>query len=172
MNTTDHELEELLRKLPREQPSAAMDARMTELFAAAEANRDQVIATLAPRTLWPRLLASGLAMAACLGLAVIVAMNAGPGNTGPASDRVVHGIVPGPATNQESETLDFKPVRIEQVWSQIQPGGVITLDDSTPLRRFRRQTLEHVQLIDDKQNIRIEYTRPRNDTIVMPVRYD
>ncbi len=173
MNTTDRELEELLTKLPREQPSATLDARMAKLFAAAEARHDEVIATLRPRTFWPRLLASGLAMAACLLLAVIVAMNtAAP--TGETKDRSAQGIIPSPANNagHESDTLDFKPVRIEQVWSQIQPGGIITLDDNTPLRRFRRHTVEHVQLIDDKQNIRIEYTRPRNDTIVVPVRYD
>ncbi len=171
METNDRELEELLTGLPREQPSSGLDVRVAILFggsSAAPSNSagSRMTVKLTLSSFWPRLLVSGLAMAACLALAVIVAMN----TTGPTG-QPTHSLVPSPIAS-DADTLDFKPVRIEQVWSQIQPGDVITLDDNTPLRRFQRQTVEHVQLIDDKKNIRIEYTRPRQDTIVMPVRYD
>lgn len=110
------------------------------------------------RLVFTRWLAGGAAIAACAAVVTIVMINSQTATTiQPTNDNIVG---------------DFDPVRIEHVYSDIEPEGVVYVDNDTPVQRFRRQTVEHVQLIDDKRNIRIEMTVPKEDVIIMPVSYD
>jgi len=156
-NRDDDEIESLLKRQPLRVPSAAFDERMEQLFAQREV------------FVWP-VVRWAAALAACAGIAVTVwyVMSRNIATT-PVKPNVV---VKAPDKGANPATpLDFDPVRIEQVWSQVEPEGVIMVDGDA-MRRFHRQMVEHVQLIDDARNIRIEYTVPHNDVIVMPVRYD
>ena len=164
MNTDpdDREIERLLLNEPLRRPSPRHDQRMADLFDAP------------PVPLFVPLLRAALGLASCAALVMLLWLVI-YGNQPATSPRDTGGIVvhppPKPGIALEVDALPFNPVRIEQVWSDVQPEGVI-LVDGDPLRRYHRQTFEHVQLIDDARNIRIEFTVPHRDVIVTPVRYD
>jgi hypothetical protein len=111
-----------------------------------------------------------LALAACLMLAVGLWLYAESHQRTAAPAPLP--LVNAPAAAVPSPLADFNPVRIEEVWSRVAPDGVVTFDAGSPVRRYRQRTLQHVQLIDEDRNIRIEYTVPRDDLLVTPVRFD
>ncbi len=167
-------VEQLLRATPLRQPGASLDERIFSAMADVDAlvaptstppstfitrDHDAVEINATPaRFIFSRWLAGAAALAACVALVVVI-MNSS--ETPP-----IH-------NDQGSiHAIDFDPVRIEHVYSDVEPEGVVFVDDDTPVQRYRRQTVEHVQLIDDKRNIRIELTVPQEDVIVMPVNYD
>jgi hypothetical protein len=149
------DLEDLLRRVPLRRPSEDLDRRVLA-EAAAPAARPRVF----------RWAATALAAAAAVALAVAgwqwLSMQGNEHHKayGPASPGVV-----------QADGHD-EPIRIEQVWSAVEPRGVVMIDDQTPARGFVRRTVNRVQVIDEKQNIRVEYTIPREDYVYVPVGYD
>lgn len=176
------DVEQLLKRIPLHKPSASLDDRVLDTLARAEMTADHRADALSfddgPQTYggsralpWVMF---ALATAACAALAAV--MWFGPGT--PAERTTPGPTVAGPSDDSSRDknttvtnVADFNPVRIEQVWTGVQPEGVVFIDD-TPVRRYRQQTIEHVQLVDEEKNIRIEITVPREDVIVTPVDYD
>jgi|GEM_PF-2415922 len=147
-----HELESLIARQPLRQPSAKLDERMSSLF---RAQPSQTVASAAPMSFFNRpVLQSALRVAALLALVALIGWallsqlypdvkpdeNLAKGSRG--------------QTPVQTVWSEFNPVRIEQSWSNLEPEGVVVIDGD-PLRRYQRETFDHVQLIDEKNNIRI-----------------
>jgi hypothetical protein len=175
------QLEAALTALPLRQPSPALDGRVHNTIADTIAppsltfNRDadqHPPASTAPVTNKLPWAMFALAAAACIALAAMLLFN--PANNTNDNPNKFTG-TPGSkdqASNSNVALANFNPVRFEQMYTNVQPDGIVFVDDETPMRRFRRQHVEHVQLVDEKQNIRIEITLPQNDVIVTPIGYD
>lgn len=163
------ELESLIARQALRKPSAKLDDRMKHLFSAG--SQESVDAAQHPGAIaspwfrWVLMTAAMLAIVSLIGLVLLARAR----QNQLTQDRIA--IVPEPEQLVHPASNKFNPVRIEQSWSNLQPEGVVMIDGD-PVRRFQRETVEHVQLIDEKNNIRIEYTLPRRETIVMPVKYD
>ncbi len=163
------ELERIIARQPLRRPGVSLDERMAALFRreAAEAAPIPPVHRRIGSSWWSR----GMLAAAVFGLVALVAVMMLAGrHDEPAGDGAMV-IKPGDRRESQPMAARFNPVRIEETWSNIQPDGVLVVDGD-PLRRYRREILEHVQLFDEKNNIRIEYTVPRRETIIMPVKYD
>lgn len=168
----DQDVEQAVMALRLRKPSADLDRRIfgslatgatsidTPTDAVASANSDQTASTQPhpSHLVFTRWLAGAAAVAACAALVILVILSSQPTNSTQPTDGNL--------------TVDFDPVRIEHVYSDVEPEGVVFVDDNTPMQRYRRQTVEHVQLIDAERDIRIELTVPKEDLIVMPVSYD
>lgn len=159
-------LEQSLAGLPLREPSAALDRRVfaslgaerSDEFNAANDNADSDAFEQNDRHdpfAFPRWIAGAVAVAACAALVTLTILNSPQINPTPGRD-----------------AIEFDPVRIEHVYSDVEPEGMVFVDNGMPVQRYRRQTVEHVQLIDDKHNIRIELTVPQEDLIHVPMSYD
>lgn len=98
------------------------------------------------RTLW---LWAGVPslLAACLALVVTLQFLAGP----PAQPRP---ILP-------DSDLAAAPARVDRIdLSRDVDGGVTFLDDHTPVRMIRHQTLSHIQWVDPRDNATYSVTKP------------
>jgi len=137
------EIENLLRAMPLKKPSAALDAR--------------VLGRSARRWWWLAPVAGGaLAAAAALVLAVALPHGGQPPAAPPAP------VAPAEATAQAAG-----PERLEQNWSEVSYEGLVTPDEGTPLRKFRRRTYEYVRWFDPRQGIQVETTVPREEVILV-----
>lgn len=153
-------LEQSLIGLPLREPTAELDRRVFASLAAERSdefndNADSGTSDHHDRFAFPRWIAGAVAVAACAALVTLTLLNSPQIN---------------PTTG--SDVIEFDPVRIEHVYSDIEPEGMVFVDNGMPVQRYRRQTVEHVQLIDDKHNIRIELTVPQEDLIHVPISYD
>lgn len=143
MNSDD--IESLLERMPLVKAPASLDARV---LGPARRGRRILLWTAA---------AAGLAAAAI----VLAALNFG----GPTK------LLPLPPPSKEAMAA-AEPVRLEQNWSQLSYEGVVVPDGRTPLRQFRRQTLEHLQWIDASSGTRTEMTIPREEVILIKAPVD
>ena len=75
-------------------------------------------------------------------------------------------VLPPPETVAKA-TDAAGPVRVEQNWSQVSYDGLVFPNERTPMQKFRRQTVEHVQWIDARNGVRMETTRPKEDIILL-----
>jgi hypothetical protein len=168
-------IERMLSELPLREPPAELDRRVMAALSEHETialssprrkpgvprvpgvqrparQRRPVLATLG----W---LGGSAALAALLAMAITTSM------------RQPDPIQP-PAAPLAAADKGFDPVRIEQTSSSVTPAGIVMLDERTPARRYVERTYEHVQLIDEANNIRIEYTTPRESYVLIPVESD
>lgn len=168
MNEKPHntDLEQLLAKQPLTRPSAKLDQRVAALFAAAAVRTESPDSHL--HRPWIRIIS---ALAACLAIVLLLWLVIQKQNSSAPHSRNIATNNPKHSTQAPIDLIDFNPVRIEDSWSSVVPDEVVIIDGD-PLRRYHRQTIDRVQLIDEKNNMHIEYTVPRNEVIVMPVRYD
>jgi len=143
MNNDD--IESLLERMPLVKVPASLDARV---LGRARRGRRMLLWTAA---------AAALAAAAV----VVAVLNFG----GPTK------LPPLPPPSKEAMAA-AEPVRLEQNWSQLSYEGVVVPDGRTPLRQFRRQTLEHVQWIDASNGTRTEMTIPREEVILIKAPVD
>ena len=162
------DIEDILNAQPLEPPPESLDARIQSTLdneSRARLSASPIPTPDAGRPLRPILrsifwLARGAALAAAIALLVHMSLRWGVNNN---------------PTNQPPQTADefvFDPVRIEHTWSAVEPQGLIMVDDQTPAAGFVERRVEHVQLIDEKNNVRMEFTVPRQDVIVIPVEYE
>ncbi len=154
------DLENLLRQLPLEKPSAKLDQRVFGAVAQQDppTTTDPIAQTVRRLRIgiWVGL---GAPMAALLAITAIVALyNPNATTTQSPSDPPDTGAA-----------FAFDPVRIEYTTSSLAPGGVVMVDDQTPAAGFIEQTVEHVKLIDEEQNVRMEFTYPRQDVVLVPL---
>ncbi len=157
MNPDEMEqLEQSLRELPLRRPSPLLDERVMSVLAT-------------KRAPWKRpALAAALAVSAAVAASLLLMLLRSPSEDGPAVARPVEqpsaaAPVPGPA---------MLPVRIEQIWSTAVAKEVVMLDESHPARRVRHQVVRHVRWIDERQNVRIEWNIPSEQTVLVPLEYN
>jgi hypothetical protein len=144
------DIENLLREMPLRKPPASLDARV--LGAAPQPRR---------RT-WPMAIA-GAVLAAAAAVVIALALPRGT-ETGPAAPAAP----PAASTVQVAAQADAAaPVRLEQNWTQVSYEGLVAPDNEAPLRKFRRQTIEHVRWTDPASGLRVEATTPRDEIILI-----
>jgi hypothetical protein len=174
-----HEIENLLRQMPLVKPSADLDARVADVFAAGAAGTETRRANTPevrraniwgrPRTRQAWLVGAvggALAAAAAIILAVGLPQGTPTSTPGPQPASAPPLVANGSLTlTGAAPPLPVEPVRLEQNWSELSYEGLVCPDPETPLRKFRRRTLEHVQWFDPRRNIRMETTIPREEII-------
>ena len=143
MNNDD--IENLLARMPLVKAPASLDAKV---LGRARRGRRVIFWTAA---------AAGLAAAA----AVVAAINFS-GLTKPPT-------LPAPPVESVAAA---EPVRVEQNWSQLSYEGIVVPDGRTPLKKFRRQAIEHVQWIDAASGTKTEMTIPREEVILIKASVD
>ncbi len=182
-------VESQLRQQPLHEPSNEFDQRMEDLFKrATQSNRecpphqDQQLAPVA-RLVWQRWGAAAAALAACAAIAFIVVDNwndsAGQqtnqtetvaSNDDQSATRLDD--APGQTNDgsaiEEMQLAESKPVRIEQVWSQATPGEVI-VSDTAAMRPVLVAEVQQTRWIDEKNNVEIELTVPRQQVVMVTV---
>jgi len=165
------EIENLLRQMPLRKPSADLDARVADAFAAGAASTETRRANIwgRPRTRQAWLVGAvggALAAAAAIILAVGLPQGTPTATPGPQPVSVPAQVASGSLTlTGAAPPLPVEPVRLEQNWSELSYEGLVCPDPETPLRKFRHRTLEHVQWFDPRRNIRMETTIPREEII-------
>jgi len=145
-----NEIEDLLGRMPLRKPSASLDAKV---FGGRRRGR---------RILWWAAVGSAVGAAAAV-LLVAFALFCDDGD-------VVARDTDPPAPVPETPAMaqaDPAPVRLEQNWSTVAYEGVVTPDDRTPLRQFRRRMFERVEWIDEARGTRMEMTVPRDEVILI-----
>jgi hypothetical protein len=144
------DIETLLSRMPLKKPPASLDARIRALHdrAAGTANAPQA----GQRKVWILGIVGGSLAAAA---AALLAWGLWP--TTPTSAPEAMAKAPDAAG----------PIRVEQNWSQVSYDGLVFPDEQTPMQKFRRQTVEHVQWIDAKNGVRMETTRPKEDIMLL-----
>lgn len=104
------------------------------------------------------------ATAAAVALAVFTLLNQDDGRT----------VVPPspPPSIVEAPAALTNPVRIEQTISNLVPGPVVAIGDDRYIRPMQYQTIRRTRWIDPATNVRVEVSEPRDDLILVPVRFD
>ena len=165
------EIENLLRQMPLRKPSADLEARVADAFAAGAASTETRRANIRgrPRTRQAWLVGAvggALAAAAAIILAVGLPQGTQTPAPGPQPASAPGQVASGSLTlTGAAPPLPVEPVRLEQNWSELSYEGLVCPDPETPLRKFRHRTLEHVQWFDPRRNIRMETTIPREEII-------
>jgi len=139
----DHDIETLLARMPLVKAPASLDSKV---LGRARRGRRVIFWTAA---------AAGLAAAAV----IMAVLNLG-GPTKPP--------LPPPTESMAAA----EPVRVEQNWSQLSYEGIVVPDGRTPLKKFRRQAIEHVQWIDAASGTKTEMTIPREEVILIKASVD
>ena len=146
------EIENLLGRMPLREPPPSLDNRVL-------GRRHR------RRRILYRSLAGGALTAAAAALIVGFALSGGDG------DRVAQDNPPAP-TQATARAKPAAPVRIERNWSTVAYEGVVVPDRRLPLRKFRRQVLEHVQWVDKSRGRRMEMTVPHDEVILIKAPID
>ncbi len=149
-------LEELLRRQTLDEPSGHLDRRVRRLLRTRRARL-----AWAP---WGRPAAVAAALAAGL-LAMLYWMGrptpekpGGPVPLGVAAD--VAADVAAVKHSAGRDVASAHPVRLEYRRSVLVDGGLIVLEDNTPVRQYRCQTIRRLFWHDPAQNIRIQADVP------------
>jgi hypothetical protein len=174
--SNEHGIENLLRQMPLAKPSADLDARVTDMFAAGAAGTEtrrantpetrRAVALQQPRTRRAWLfgaIGGALAAAAAVILAVGLPQNMSKVTPGPQPVPATVEVARG--TPQPASDAAVEPVRLEQNWSELSYEGIVLPDPQTPLQTFRHRTVDRVQFFDPQRNIRMETTVPREEVI-------
>jgi len=182
-----HEIENLLRQMPLVKPSADLDARVADVFAAGAASTETRRANT-PETrrantpevrranIWGRpptrqawlvgAVGGALAAAAAVILAIGLPQGTPTGTPGPQPASAPGQVANGSLTlTGAAPPLPVEPVRLEQNWSELSYEGLVCPDPQTPMQTFRRRTVDHVQFFDPQRNIRMETIVPREEII-------
>ncbi len=155
-------LEDRLRRLPLHSPPATLDARIARIGS-----------PVAGRGLRRRL--AGLTLAAAAVAASLAVMIAGglrhqePDGPPPAVARNGPTVQDPVGSQQQPPDL---PVRIEQVCSTLSAGEIVTREGAPPMQRLSRQVVRRVQVIDDSRHVRIEWSIPSRESVLMPLEYN
>ncbi len=138
------ETERLLRELSLRRPSAALDKRVLGRPGGAS------------RARWA--VAAGVFSAAAALIVLAVVFREGQPSE-PAHPAVVQ--------QQSSERALTGRVRLEQDFSQVWYEGVVTWDDHTPLRKYRRRTVRRLLWIDEERGFLAEIAEPEEQVILI-----
>lgn len=139
-------VENLLRAMPLAQPGAAMDRRIEEILTA-RPQRDGVFAQLRPW--W--MTAASLAAAAAIALMAHVQVQ--------------------PTPTVPLQPFDDGPVVIEQQWSTFIDEGVVFVDGLTPGYAVRETVTHERMWIDERQDVRMSWTWPEQQVLIVPFTY-
>ena len=163
------QLEDRLRRLALRAPSPELDARIAAWQGpAAAGRRRRPIAGVAT---------AAAAVAVCLVATVL--WRPWPEGAGTAQrDRPgpeVRGDKPRGSVPDEREGTGparSEPLRIEQVWSTVSAGEIVTREDGPPMQRLSRQAVRRIELIDDSRHVRIQWNIPSRQSVLMPLEYN
>jgi hypothetical protein len=159
------EIENLLHEMPLRKPSPALDDRVLAGLRGRPPGQTEAPARR-PRRWWA-LPAAGAALAVAAAIVIALALPRGTETGGPGPDAAAPPEPGSVAQAPEVPAADAGPVRMEQDWSELTYEGVVVADEETPLRKYRHQTLEHVQWFDPRRGIRVESTVPREEVILV-----
>ena len=152
------DLENLLREAPLRRPSSALDQRISAITRPSR-----------PASPWRRAWAASLSMAAAIALAAgsfwafkhastprpPVAYVTPPSSTLP------------PPTQTPRRTV--KPMSLVHTISNLTDDGIVGTAQGVPVRRYRRQSIEHV-VMRDSQGRNVAFSIPREEILVVKVR--
>ena len=151
-------VEHPLSEQPLREPSAALDARMARVFAG---EADEAPASY--RFAWASRVAVPLAACLAIGLTVFfITRDVEPNPAGPGDGGLATLTTP----------VEFEPVRYDETVVSDEAGDIIILDDQLPVVPIRRQAIQKTRWVDEANNIEIEMTVPREQTLIVPVQID
>lgn len=148
-------VEHPLSQMPLREPSAGLDERVARVFAG---ETDDAPASY--RFAWASRIA--LPLAACLAIGLTVFFITRDVQT-PAEGPEVTGVTP---------PVEIEPVRFDETVVSDEVGDVIILDDQLPVVPIRREAIQKTRWVDEANNIEIEMTVPREQTLIVPVQVD
>lgn len=135
------QIERMLRRVPLRKPPASLDAKV-----------------LPPRrrgrALWAT--AGRVAAAAVIAIAALLMLHRAPQAKRPPAAR-------------ETARVDqpFEPVQVEETISRVFYEGLLVPDEKTPVRVFRRRTLQRTWLVDPDSGYSVEMTVPCEHVILV-----
>lgn len=144
------QLEDILKDMRLRQPSAELDRRIADDARAAEAPIP------GPWLHGPLKYVAAVAAMLVLGVVIFLMSPQDPAIDFPAAEHRV----------------DVQPVVNETVFARMDDEGVIYLDDQTPVRQFRQQTIQRTEWTDADGTMRMETTVPREEVLLVPVDFD
>ena len=166
------QLEDRLRRLPLRTPSPALDARIASLPRPVVARRTR------RRVVGVAVAAASVAV--CLVVTVLWRpWHEGAGTAHRIGDRSGdkrpvggHQDHPGLRPAPSEPRRPSEPLRIEQVWSTVSAGEIVTREGGPPMQRLSRQAVRRIQLIDDSRHVRIQWNIPSQQSVLMPLEYN
>ena len=178
-----NDLEQILNELQTKQPSEQLDQRMSQLFQqhAAQNNSEQTTehesSDAIPFTqpsdhskpstskflIFTRFCSAAAAVVLIVFLYQNIFTQDNVTNTNP------HTVVPHGIDELEDPDADTK---IVETWSDITPGDVVEISDNRYVRPIQFRTLKRVQNINSEKNVNTESYEPRNEILLVPVRFD
>lgn len=149
-------VEQPLSTIKLREPSAALDERMARLFAGETEDAPAPYAFALLRR-------AALPLAACLAIGLTVFFMTRPDTTP---------TVEGPGIATVTPPVEIEPVRFDETVISDEAGDVIILDDQLPVVPIRRQAIQTTRWVDEANNVEIEMTVPREQTLIVPVQVD
>ena len=147
--TQHDDIESVLLKQRLQRPSVDLDRRIAQALGVTEPD-GPVIARLGFATLLGGALAAGLAIAA---LWI-------PDGTAGSAERGRHNLD------------DTAQVQIEQVITRPVEGPIVFTADRQPLRPMHRRVIQRKSWVDERENIRMEVTVPRDEIVFVTAQAD
>ncbi len=175
------DIEKSLERQTLRQPRAVLDERVFSLLKEEEEEiglGERGVETEKPMGGW---VIFGSAMAAMIGLLITGWVVLGEGGwwgvkSGPVDspDVVSRDDGTGDGKNAIGAPVSdaVSPVEFVNHVSAVEPGEVIYLTNQMPVRTVRYQAVETRRWVDEKNNIRIEMTIPREDIHLIPMNLD
>ena len=166
------QLEDRLRRLPLRTPSPELDARIASL-------RPPVVARRTRRRV-VGVATAAAAVAVCLLVTVLWRpWPEGAGTAHRSGDRAGDKLPaaarqdrPRPEPAPVEPQRPSEPLRIEQVWSTVSAGEIVTRDGGAPMQRLSRQAVRRVRVIDDSRHVRIQWNIPSQQSVLMPLEFN
>jgi hypothetical protein len=142
------DIEDILRRLPLRKPPDTLDGR-----------------AIPARGIPVRLAWAGVA--AAVAAAVVIAVLVHQAGQRNAADLGRPRQVASAGSSATSVEAAADPVRLERTWSRTDYEGLILLDDTVPMRKFRWHELQQIQWTDPARGIQYEVTVPREKIILV-----
>jgi len=147
--TQHDDIESVLLKQHLQRPSIDLDRRLAQSLSAAEAG-GPAVARLGFTTLLGSALAAGLAIATLW--------------------------IPGesldPAERGRHDPSGTAQMQIEQVITRPVEGPIVFTADRQPLRPVHRRVIQRKSWVDERENIRMEMTVPRDEIVFVTAQAD
>jgi hypothetical protein len=153
------DVENLLREAPLRQPTAQLDARVSSALRQPGLSHP-----------WRRMRIASLSMAAALAIAAgsfWAFKHFAPAQHLPLAQLPT----PEPLPLHSSASLQpsAKPMSFVRTISNITDDGIISTTEGVPIRRYRRQSIQHVLVLDSRGKS-VAFSVPREEVVFVKVR--
>ena len=157
------EIEQLLKNQQLVKPSETLDMRVHAALGEHSVDEPSpILFSFVNRSI------GSIAAAVLIGVAVFLATDPAMDST-TTTNQVPVAVEPG---SKSSALIKPTPVKIQHTWTHAKPGELIISEDGTPMRRIRREVLEHKQWVDEQTQLRMEVMVPRVGEILVPATVD